>query len=249
MSDRWTLATSSGLPLVILAFHVAMGVAGLATGTVAIVARKGGAWHRRSGIGFVWSMIAMALSAVVIALYEGATTVVAGAVTAYLVLTAYLALKEPRSRLVDAALMLLAFGFAATEYYYGFLVYGMPGHKSEGVPAGMIFFMGTVVLLAAIGDARMISAGGVQGTRRIARHLWRMCFGLFIALGSFTAQLVKMPFIPPAMRSLTVILVISTAPLLLLLYWMWKVRLRKNLRGLVITKPMEVPRSVQVTPS
>lgn len=239
MNDRLTLAASSGLPFLLLAFHVSMGVIGLASGTVAAAARKGGAWHRRSGIVFVWSMIAMALSGVVIALYEGATTVVAGALTAYLVLTAYLALKEPRSRLVDLGLMILAFGFAATEYYYGFIVYGMPGHKSEGVPAGMIFFMGTVVLFAAIGDARMIHAGGVHGTRRIARHLWRMCFGLFIALGSFTAQLVKMPFIPPALRSLTVILIISTAPLILLLYWMWKVRLRKNLRGLITSKPIE----------
>jgi uncharacterized membrane protein len=239
VNERLTLATAGGLPFAVLAFHVAMGVIGLATGSVAIAARKGGTWHRRSGVVFVWSMIAMALSAVVIALYEGATTVIAGGLTAYLVLTAYLALKEPRSRLVDIGLMLLAFGFAAMEYYYGFIVWGMPGHKSEGVPAGIILFMGTVVLLAAIGDARMIRGGGVQGTRRIARHLWRMCFGLFIALGSFTAQLVKMPFIPPAMRSLPVILAISTAPLILLLYWMWKVRFRKNFRGLVTARPVE----------
>jgi hypothetical protein len=105
----------------------------------------------------------------------------------------------------------------------------------------MSFFLGTIVLLAAIGDARMIRAGGIQGTRRLARHLWRMCFGLFIASGSFVAQLVKMTFMPDWMRSLPVILVLAAAPLVVLLYWMWRVRLRRNLRGLMTGKPVTVP--------
>src|SRR5258708_7416248 len=53
------------------------------------------------------------------------------------------------------------------------------------VPVAMTFFMGSVMLLAAAGDIRMLVRGGVLGAKRIARHLWRMCFGLFIAAGSF----------------------------------------------------------------
>jgi hypothetical protein len=49
----------------------------------------------------------------------------------------------------------------------------------------MMFFMGSVMLLAAAGDVRMLVRGAVFGPKRIARHLWRMCFGLFIAAGSF----------------------------------------------------------------
>jgi hypothetical protein len=49
----------------------------------------------------------------------------------------------------------------------------------------MTFFMGSVMLLAGAGDVRMLVRGGVFGAKRIARHLWRMCFGLFIAAGSF----------------------------------------------------------------
>jgi hypothetical protein len=47
------------------------------------------------------------------------------------------------------------------------------------------FFMGSVMLLAAAGDVRILVGGGVIGAKRIAPHLWRMCFGLFIAAGSF----------------------------------------------------------------
>jgi hypothetical protein len=63
-------------------------------------------------------------------------------------------------------------------------VYSPTGSK-YGVPAGMHLFMGFVCLLAASGDVHMLMLGGVLGTKRIARHLWRMCFGLFIAAGSF----------------------------------------------------------------
>ena len=92
--------------------------------------------------------------------------------------------------------------------------------------------MSSIILLAAVGDVRMIHAGGLQGTRRLARHLWRMCFGLFIATGSFVAQLVRMTFMPTWTRSIAAILVLAAGPLVVLLYWMWRVRVRQNLRGI-----------------
>ena len=240
MSDRLTLATSTGLPFLILAFHVAMGVAAFAAGLVAITSRKGGNWHRRSGQVFVFSMIAVGLTAVVIAVIEGKNDVAAGGLAAYLIFTAWTTIRPlpAAGRGTDIALMALALLFAAGTFQNAFAALGRPGNHLNGVPAGIFFFLGTVVLLAAIGDFRMILAGGVQGTRRIARHLWRMCFGLFIATGSFAAQLVMMKFMPQQLRSLPVILLISAGPLAVLLYWMWRVRVKRNVRGLLTTRPI-----------
>jgi uncharacterized membrane protein len=242
MNDELTLAGSTGLGLVSLAFHAGLGLIALAAGSVAIAARKGGKWHRRSGLVFVVTMIATGLTAVGIALYERKPTVVAGALTAYLVFTAWTAVRPLAwvTRRVELALMVLALTFAAAEYASAFTALGRPGNHIDGVPAGMMFFMATIILLAAIGDARMIRAGGIQGTRRVARHLWRMCFGLFIATGSFVAQLAKQTFMPGWIRSVPVIVLLSTGPIVVLLYWMWRVRLRKNLRGLMTRKPIEV---------
>jgi hypothetical protein len=50
---------------------------------------------------------------------------------------------------------------------------------------GSFSLMASITLLAAAGDLRMLVRGGLFGAKRIARHLWRMCFGLFIASGSF----------------------------------------------------------------
>jgi hypothetical protein len=96
--------------------------------------------------------------------------------------------------------------------------------------------IGTVILLASIGDLRAMRAGGLRGSRRLARHLWRMCFGLFIATGSFF--LGQMRFIPESVRFVPVLLVLAFAPILSLVYWMWRVRVRGRLSGITIaTQP------------
>ena len=69
------------------------------------------------------------------------------------------------------------------------------------------------------------------GAKKIARHLWRMCFALFMSTGSFF--LGQADKIPEALRIWPVLYVLAIAPLVFLLYWMWRVRIRKSLRGLV----------------
>ncbi len=236
MTDRLTLATSTGLPFLALAFHVAMGIVAFVAGFVAIAVRKGGPWHRRSGLVFVYAMIATGITALGIAAYEGNPDFAGGALVVYLVFTAYTAVRPlPRmGRPVDVALMLLALALAAGTYARAFTAFRRPGNHIDGVPAGMMLFMATVVLLAAVGDVRMIRAGGVQGTRRLARHLWRMSFGLFIASGSFL--LGQMHVIPEPIRIVPLLFVLAVSPLALLLYWMWRVRLRQNLRGLMTAR-------------
>jgi uncharacterized membrane protein len=238
VSDRLTLATATGLPFLSLAFHFGTGLIAIAAGCIAIAARKGGTWHRRSGLVFVYAMLATGITAVGIATYEGKADNAGGAIIVYFVFTAYTAVKPLPgvNRQIDVAFMVLAFIFAAAGYASAFTALGRPGHQIDGVPAGMTFFLATIISLAAIGDARMIRAGGLRGTRRLARHLWRMFFGLFIAFGSFFIG--QMKFIPAPLRVVPLIVALAVSPLVLLLYWMWRVRLKPNLRGMVTARPI-----------
>ena len=242
MTDRLTLATSTGLPFLSLAFHVGTGLTALAAGFLALALRKGGKWHRVGGRVFVVAMIATGITATAISLYEGKESFAGGLVTAYLVFTAYTTVKPlPRARRqVDVALMVMAFVFGTLGYVRAVDAFGRPGSQIEGVPAGMMFFMTTIVMLAAIGDARMVLAGGITGARRLARHLWRMCFGLFIASGSFLIG--QMKFIPEPIRIGPLLGLLAVSPLVMLLYWMWRVRLRQNLRGMMTATPIEARR-------
>ena len=112
MSDRLSLATSTGLPLAALALHVGVALIALAAGIAAIAARKGGVWHRRSGMLFVYTMIATGISAAGISIYEGKSTA-GGLLTAYFVFTAWTALKRlpAASRRVDITLLVQHPGF------------------------------------------------------------------------------------------------------------------------------------------
>jgi hypothetical protein len=51
------------------------------------------------------------------------------------------------------------------------------GSKEGSLRVGMAFFMGSMLLLAAAGDLRMLLRGGLFGSLRVVRHLWRMCLG------------------------------------------------------------------------
>jgi hypothetical protein len=117
--------------------------------------------------------------------------------------------------------------------------------SQNGVPVGMSFFMGSICLFAAVGDVRMLLRGGAFGAKRIARHLWRMCVGLFIAAGSFFLGPSNRPlrllsavgigqYLPSAFFSTTLYLVLTMLPLVLLIFWLARVRFTKAFKR----KPM-----------
>lgn len=91
----------------------------------------------------------------------------------------------------------------------------------------MLFIFGAIGLSASISDVRMIRSGAIRGARRLARHLWRMCFAFFIATGSFF--LGQADEIPEPLRVTALLVILALAPLLLMLYWLWRLRIRKTL--------------------
>jgi hypothetical protein len=234
--DRVTFMTSSGIVWLGLAFHFAAGLLSIIAGAVALSAAKGGRLHKQSGLAFTWAMIGLGLTAAVIGTYEMIPSqVFAGILVAYLVLTAISTVKPLPliGQHINVALMVLAFAYAVVLLYGGVTEWLDPTVEVVGRPRVVPpLVVGTVILLAAIGDLRAIRAGGLQGSRRLARHLWRMCFALFIATGSFF--LGQMKFIPEPVRIVPLLVVLAFAPIPLLFYWMWRVRVRGRLSGILI---------------
>lgn len=231
--DHVTIATSSGLLWLTLVSHFGAALVALAAGTIALAVAKGGRLHKQSGIVFTVMMIATGFLAAAISAYEG-KSIFGGLFVVYLVFTATTTVKPLHwaGRRLHVGLMTFALFFAVGSFYQGFVAWQSPGHKLGVVPAGMFFFLGTVGLLAAVGDVRMILSGALRGPRRLARHLWRMCFGLFIATGSFFFGQAK--FIPEPIRITPLLSFLGVVPLLILLYWMWRVRLRRRLKGIIV---------------
>jgi hypothetical protein len=129
------------------------------------------------------------------------------------------------SRWIDAGALLIGATLGVFAMKIGFDALNGTAGAMNGVPAGMMFFFAVVALLAAVGDLRVMLVGRLQGAQRIARHLWRMCFSLFIASGSFFLGQAKV--IPKPIRILPLLAIPALLPLVLLIYWLARVMFTK----------------------
>jgi hypothetical protein len=116
----------------------------------------------------------------------------------------------------------VALAFAVTNFIWGVEVArGQTAVKNQS-HAGSYFFFGTLALLSAAGDLRMLLRRGISGRRRLVRHLWRMCFGWFIATISFF--LGQQQVFPVWLRGSKVLVLLAFLPLLFLGFWFIRVR-------------------------
>jgi len=212
----------------IMALHITGGSLAIASGYAALFARKGGRLHRRAGVIFVFAMLVMGAGALVVGLARGAATWAGGPFVAYLVITAATTVRRSNrpAPWFDRTLTGMALALAAIFLVMGVQAAGSPGAQLKDVPAAAFFLNGTVALLAFLGDVRVLRIGPLTGNRRLARHLWRMCFAMFIATGSFF--LGQAEVIPRPLRVTPVLMVLAVLPLVFLFYWMWRVRRRRD---------------------
>jgi hypothetical protein len=229
----------------ILVVHICAGSLGLLSGTAAMAFRKGSPRHVLAGRVFVASMLTMGAVAVYLAITRHQPNNIGGGIlTLYLIGTAWLTARrrDGETSRFDWVVLLIPLALGILTWMNGIKVVRSGANSQDGVPVGMTFFMGSVMLLAAAGDARMLVRGGVFGAKRIARHLWRMCFGLFIAAGSFFLGPSNRPLrllsavglgqhLSPALFSTGLYLVLTILPLILLIFWLVRVRFTNTYNG------------------
>ena len=223
----------------LLPIHIAAGGLAIVLGAVALSVKKGGPIHRRSGLLFVYAMAVMGTSASVLGLRKGGVTdgnVMGGLLTLYFVGTALTAVRPASrsTRLINVVGLTFALTLALGAIVNGVKAFNGPRLSPGGVPFRTIgvvsIIIGTVLLLAAIGDVRVMRFGMPRGRPRLARHLWRMCFALFIAAGSFfsirarVATILPDPLTTGPMRALPILLLFGA-----MFYWLWRLRGRRTL--------------------
>jgi uncharacterized membrane protein len=205
---RFVLRAATMLPL-----HILAGLLAIGAGAVALFARKGATLHRHGGMVFVAAMLFMSASGGVMAALKGEhLNTSMGLLTFYVVATALRAVRLRRLHWGDAAAMLVALAVAGYQIR---LALG-------GVRPAFIF--ASLALLAAVGDLRMLLRGGLQGTQRIARHLWRMGFAMFIATGSLFLGQAKV--FPKPVRIMPLLAIPVLVVVAVSIYWLARVRFR-----------------------
>ncbi|HEV7242396.1 MAG TPA: hypothetical protein VGQ36_24420 [Thermoanaerobaculia bacterium] len=165
------------------------------------------------------------------AAFESANTgnVMGSALTLYLVATAWVAAKwrDRKAGPFDLGALLFALAIAAFGATWGFQAANSPTGSKGGYAAGFYFVFGSIALLFAVSDLRMVVRGGVFGAKRIARHLWRNCMALLFAwLSFYPGQGGR--FIPKWLRDTNLPYVPAVLLLGVMLLWLYRVAVRKR---------------------
>ncbi len=209
--------------------HILSGTIAVVAGAIALSVTKGSPRHRLSGRVFGYSMLITAGLGALLGLlrYEQLLiTFYAGALSCYLVASGWLAVRQPVAtagwREASMAALVLAITLAL-------LVTGMLALRNEsgvlfGFSAENYFLLAVMASIGVMGDAHLFLRGRLVGPARLARHLWRMCLGLFIAAGSLFTGPGARAF-PSALRESGLLALPELLIAATLLYWLIKLRL------------------------
>jgi uncharacterized membrane protein len=218
----------------ILPLHILGGMFALLFGYTALYATKGATLHRKSGLGFVMAMAVMSLTGAFIAtLKPDRGSIIAGLLTFYFVITGLLTVMPvPGQKRIEMVAMAWGFVVGLFAIWAGWWL------AQRGRPEA--------ALGGAIGDWKMLRAGGIEGKPRIKRHLWRLCFAMWVAAASFfwgppnrVPEIIRIPALLP---------IPVLAPIVVMLYWLWRMRGKKTVRGIVTASSIvSIDRNAEVT--
>jgi hypothetical protein len=212
----------------LLMTHIGAGTGGIISGYVTLLSRKGERLHRIAGTVFFVSMLIMAAIGASVSPFlpkPEPANVAAGIMTFYLVATSWLTIRRK-----DGGIGRLEFAFFGVVLTVAvvttFLVLRAANSHLRtlgGQPLQVFWAFALVAGIAAAFDLKVILKGGITSAPRIARHLWRMCLALTTASGSFF--LGQQKFLPAALHGSSLLLVPVLAPLVLMAFWLIRVRL------------------------
>lgn len=220
-------------PLLIV--HALAGTLGILSGAIAVCVRKGQRQHRRFGAAFVLTMLTVSVLAVYLALFvppNGAggappnASLSVGMLTLYLVATAWLTVRRKEGRIGRSEYGALAVAATVSAALVGFGLRAATSAAAQLGSYGPYFVFAAFAAFAAALDVKVIRNGGISGTQRIARHIWRMCFALFFATSFFFIGQQKV--MPAGMRGSPVLLALGFAPLGVMIFWLVRIRLTKQ---------------------
>ena len=223
--SSWWLFAAANL---ILFLHIAGGTVGIISGAVALLSRKGGRSHRIAGTVFLVSMLIMATIGAATSPFlpvPSMTNVAAGTLTFYLVATGWVAIKRENGHIgrFETGGLGVALGIVAAGAIFILMAMNSPTGKIVKTPPQAFYVFTIAGAIAAAGDLKMILRGGLSGSARIARHLWRMSAALTIASGSFF--LGQQRIMPVFIQGSPWLFAPVIVPLLLMVFWLIRVRL------------------------
>jgi len=226
-------------------FHIYLGTVGLLAGVAAVSFAKGAKLHRIAGnIFFVSMLIVSAMGSYIaytktdIPFSTALFTCLIGIFTFYLVATSWITVKRRAGERGFAEIGALLFILATAAFA---LTIGLDAAQNIGskngtpaMPADTFYFFGGFAAFLVFGDLKLILQGGISGSQRIARHLWRMCMAfIFSTAILFMGNPQVFPIILQQAKILSVPILAMPVIIIiiLMLFWLIKVLFTKRYKN------------------
>lgn len=213
--------------------HGLFGTCVVLSGAIALLSGKGGRLHRCGGKIFSVALCLMFGVILATALFAprliSSLGIIYTAFACYLVLTSSATVRTRPATLNRysylAPILACLIGIAAVTQ--GTIVLMGYVRLDDDIPVVAFFVFGGLAFFAAWGDFSVIRQGGATGTSRLARHLWRMCFVLYMSIATLFTGPGSIVF-PEAVRGSFVLVLPELSVLVAGIYWLVRVFRRKH---------------------
>ncbi|WP_088329385.1 DUF2306 domain-containing protein [Lacimicrobium sp. SS2-24] len=215
---------------ILLYGHVVVGAIALISGAIALIVAKGQKRHKLSGTWFVYTMLAMALSGLFMAsLAQVFITVLSGALTLYLVLSGWISIKrdlptkkECELGLLFVGVLVLIFGTYLSMKAFSGITDNLGSFQ---VPPTVYYVFTAICAVAVLSDIRYLLAPKTTRSFLLVRHIWRMCFPLYIAASSFFMG--QQRVFPESLQGTFYLTIPPLLVIFCMIFWMLRVKLNK----------------------
>jgi hypothetical protein len=214
--------------------HITGGLLALGAGAGSMIYKKGSPMHRQHGRVFWAAMVMMSLTGLYGSIFMEVVpaNIMGGSTAFYLTMTAWATVWRVPGKTGRLELVVALWGLAAaiTAVSFGVVALGSPNRVWGEFPSTGYFVFAGILLLGVALDAKVIASGGVSGTPRLTRHIWRVCLAFFMATGSFFFGQAKL--FPVEIRQSGILAILAMLPLALMLFWLVRVRVWPRLRSI-----------------
>ncbi len=231
------------IPL-IASLHLIVGATTVAAGAGALVFRKGSLLHRTAGNMFFVAMLVLCASGLYMSITRSIIfTFFLAMLSLYLVLTGWVtALRKDGEigRFEKTAFLAILLNSAALTALGCVASFGW-WNVGDEVPPSAFFVLAGLAALFGVFDFHTIIRRGLNRKQRIIRHLWRMCFSMFIATGIFF--LGNNDLLPDALRTPLFLITPVFAVLLAMIFWIVRIQITRPVSVVSDTSMLNAPQT------
>ncbi len=220
----------TGYTSLLMTAHVGLGTLAVLTGAMALAVRKGGKTHIGAGRVFVLTMGLASLFGALLGLIKIDSfyiTFHAGILGLTLIISSWLTIRKPQLGKMSVIISLInGINFLAL-IGVGLYSLSLPQSTWLGFHGADYLFLSAMAGIVVLCDFSLLFRKPLTGKHRIARHLWRMCLGFFIAAGSaFTGP--GASAFPESVQNSGILSVPELIILIAMLFWLARTLLRKE---------------------